>query len=733
MSNTGNEKGSYLAALLYYPLAILFWELLLKGLDHNNPFLDISLLPTVLFSLAAGLLLSFLFLFIRPVVLSRILSGVLLVALWVIFCVEFDCNVFYKLYYGIVYTASMTGQVMGDFSSVVYDTAIKYIGYELLFALPLVPYFVFMKRIIPPKDVSRKKIPFILLPFAAFFAASVLFGRLGPNASYYTYAFTVPVSVPKIGLLNTFGLEVTYLVIGLPQEKIDNEEYELWTDVSHQTTNVVENDSSGVSPDAAGISSKPEPENLTENGTGQENEPESEPEPEVESPKEYAYNATVDFASFIENEKNPTLKKMHEYFGSLEPTKQNEYTGIFAGKNLIFLTAEAFSPYAVDKDFTPTLYKLANEGFVFTDYYQPSWSLSTTGGEFSNMSGLIPEWMEGGNSFIASIRDYMPYASGNLFGEAGYRCRAYHNSGYAYYDRDKTHPNMGYDYHGIGNGLVMELGGWPYSDLLMIEATIDEAIEEQKETGAPFHTYYMTVSGHCNYGWGANAMSGKHKEEAIEAFPDEPATVQAYKACNKELDLALEYLLKRLDEAGILEDTVIVMGADHYPYAMAEANKDYYKIMSGIDDTPNSISRYKNTLILYCAAMEEPVIVDTPCSSIDIMPTLANLFGMEYDSRLYSGRDIFATNYEADQASYTMPLVIVPVSGGYSFVTAAGQFDVRKGEFTPNDGINVDEEYVKTVQKIISEKWKYARLIIANNYYNAVIEKPQQEEKNEEK
>lgn len=724
-NNEGREK--YLAALIFYPLAVLFWELLLKGLDRYNTFLDISLLPTALFSLAVGFLLAFIFLLIRPVLLSRILSGITLFALWVVFCVEFDCNVFYKLYYGIAYTISMTGQVMGDFSDVVYTTAFKYIGYELLFALPLVFYFVFMKKIIPSKDVSRKKIPFVLIPFAGLFLAAVLFSRLGPNADVYTYAFTVPTSVPKIGLLNTFRLELTYLAFGTPEEKTESGEYALWTDPSlTDSDEPTGNPEEGGNTAGNGETGEPDFDTKGKNGSDDEKET-SEIPSEPEPPKEYAYNATVDFASLIENETNGTLKNMHEYFGSIEPTKQNEYTGIFKGKNLIFLTAEAFSPYAVDKDFTPTLYKLSHEGFVFTDYYQPSWSLSTTGGEFANMSGIIPEWMEGGNSFLASIRDYMPYAPGNMFGAAGYKCRAYHNSAYAYYDRDKTHPNLGYDYKGIGNGLVMDLGGWPYSDLLMMEATIDEAIEEYKETGQPFHNYYMTVSGHCNYGWGANAMSGKHKEEAKEAFPDEPTVVQAYKAANKELDLALEYLLEKLDEAGITDDTVIVMGADHYPYAMVEQGTDYYKIMSGIDDTPNSISRYRNTLILYCSEMEEPVIVDTPCSSIDIMPTVANLFGMEYDSRLYSGRDIFATNYEADKASYTMPLVIVPVAGGYSFVTAAGQYDVRTSEFTPKEGVTVDEEYVKEVQKIISEKWKYARLIIANNYYKVVIPMPEEE------
>ena len=120
--------------------------------------------------------------------------------------------------------------------------------------------------------------------------------------------------------------------------------------------------------------------------------------------------------------------------------------------------------------------------------------------------------------------------------------------------------------------------------------------------------------------------------------------------------------------------------------------------------------------------MKEPVIVDTPCSSIDIVPTLNNLFGIEYDSRLYSGRDILAEYPDPVKVSYTMPLVILPVSGtnGNSFITPAGTFDYLTGEFTPNEGITVPEDYVSNVSAIIRDKWKYAKLMITSNYYGFI-------------
>ena len=111
------------------------------------------------------------------------------------------------------------------------------------------------------------------------------------------------------------------------------------------------------------------------------------------------------------------------------------------------------------------------------------------------------------------------------------------------------------------------------------------------------------------------------------------------------------------------------------------------------------------------------------CSSLDVMPTLSNLFGLDYDSRLYSGRDIFAANYKADQYSNCMPLVVFAnnMSRGNSWITAAGTYEASTKTFTPNEGVEVDEDYVKRVHRLVAAKVNYAKLIIQEDYY-AVIQ-----------
>ena len=98
----------------------------------------------------------------------------------------------------------------------------------------------------------------------------------------------------------------------------------------------------------------------------------------------------IDFEELARNEDNQAIRTLHNYFASVKPTNKNEYTGMFEGYNLILITAEGFSPYAVHKEVTPTLYKLVNEGFVFNNFYTALWQTSTSDGEFVALTGLIP-------------------------------------------------------------------------------------------------------------------------------------------------------------------------------------------------------------------------------------------------------------------------------------------------------------------------------------------------------
>ena len=679
-------SGSPLFSAACFPLMLLYHEVLLRLFDGDSHFFAMGLIRILLFSLAAGLAVFLLLDLIGNRKVARIVGGVL-VGGWTVFtCVEYCCKSFFKIYFGLGYMQGMAGQVVGDFSGTIVEVVLARIPFILLSLIPFVVYLRMCAVILYDKGQRAPVRVMLAVLMVVLQLVGVLTARLGAEKNYYTYDYSVNTAVPHFGLFTALRLELSYAITGIPETPLDA----LLPDAPLPTVTV----DPSADPEASDTPAIPTGDNVLD----------------------------IDFQALADGTSDETLKAMHQFFGTKSPTNKNEYTGYFKGKNLILITAEAFSPYVIDQELTPTLYKLSHEGFVFENYYQPDWTQSTTGGEFAVMTGLIPTWIGGSElSFRVSANDAMPIALGWQFQKLGYDTLAYHNNTYTYYGRDETHPNLGYEYHGIGNGLELKSNLWPCSDLEMMEATVDGYIQDYVKNGTPFHTYYMTVSGHCNYTWSGNAMSRKNQAVIQEKYPNASEQVQAYLACNLELEYAMDYLVKALEEAGIADDTVIALTADHYPYALAEGGTDYYKELSGVDDTERDTSRYRNTFILWSGCMEEPVVVDTPCSAIDIVPTLSNLFGLEYDSRLYSGRDIFATNYQANQYSSNMPLVVFANKGyGNSWITAAGTYEASTGTFTPREGVTVDDKYVGRVKSLVGAKYAYAKLVIERDYYSLV-------------
>lgn len=683
---------------LFFPAAVLYHELLLRAFDRSTPFFDLALLRILLFSAAAGLLLSLILDLLPWKTAGRIAGGVLLGLGAVLFCVERGCRATFNLYYGIGFMGGMAGDVAGDFGSTVVEVVLGMIPFILLSFVPLAAFLVLRGSVIPDEG---SELPIRIILAALLVACQLtayLLSVLGPVKSYYTYEFSANAAVPHFGLLTAARLELEYAVAGTPAPPLG----EFIDDPA---------DTPAVGP--------------SESGSPQ---PSGEPDPDAsQRPVPTGPNALdIDFEALAEAEPNETLKNMHQYFGSLTPSEKNQYTGMFEGKNLILLTAEGFSPYAVDQELTPTLYKLTHEGFVFHNFYQPDWTLSTTGGEFAVTTGLIPNWYNGGTlgAPLLSVEKSMPLTLARLFAAEGYVVPAFHDHTYTYYHRDEYLGNFGYDYKGIGNGLEMAESVsqklWPESDLEMMEETADGYIDGYVQNGQLFHAYYMTVSGHGLYSWGGNDMSAKHRAEVEAKYPSLSETAQAYLACNIELDLALKHLVDKLEAAGIADDTLIVMTGDHYPYLINKNDPGIYDELRGFSDAEGDTSRYRNTLLMWSGAIEEPIQVDTPCYTPDIVPTLCNLFGLEYDSRLYSGRDIFAENYQPDQYSNCMPLVVFAnnVGRGNSWITAAGTYEAGSG-FTPSEGVELEdqEDYVARVKRLVAAKINYSKLILQEDYY----------------
>ena len=406
---------------------------------------------------------------------------------------------------------------------------------------------------------------------------------------------------------------------------------------------------------------------------------------------EYDYNITdIDF----DKGNNQTI---NSYLKNESGSKQNKYTGMFKGKNLVFIVAESFSEIAVSQEYTPTLYKLVHEGFDFENFYTSN-NLSTIGGEFQALTGLYAD-----NEILSSWRGgwaYYPYGLGKTFKNEGYNTFAYHDNSAFYQDRNVYLKTQGFDnFMGCYNGMEKRINceQWPQSDVEMMNATVTDYIDSDK----PFMTYYMTVSGHFYYEFSENMMALKNRDAVSDL--DYPEAVKGYIATQIELDHALETLMKRLEEAGKLDDTVFVLLADHFPYNLSIDN---INILSSYE-RDSLIEANSNNLIIYNSKMKS-VKIPKVGMSIDVLPTVLNLFGIKYDSRVIMGKDILSTNEG------------IAIFKDKSWVTNKGTYYASTGKFVAKSD-DIPEGYVDKINQIVSNRVAISRMIVDNNYYKSIL------------
>ena len=417
--------------------------------------------------------------------------------------------------------------------------------------------------------------------------------------------------------------------------------------------------------------------------------------PRTYSSNSYNVIESIDFTALADSTDSDILKATDEYLSNAAPTRKNNYTGLLKDYNLITICAESFCPWFISEELTPTLYKLSHTGILFENYYGTFQSV-TTNGEYTMCMGLYPDMSrtKTDSSFNVAGTNYLPFCLGNALKGMGYQAWGYHDYIGDFYNRNITHANMGYTFKAADSGLAMKID-WPSSDLEMMEASVDDYIN----SGEPFHAYYMTFSGHYQYNWD-NAMSAKNRDAVKDLPYSEP--VKAYIACNLELEYALEYLMQRLEEAGVADKTCIVLTNDHYPYGLTE---DEYNELAG-QTLDTTFEKYRNSFICYVPGLSENIVVDEYCSTADILPTLLNLFGVDYDSRLLAGTDVLSSGLH------------VAVLSDKSFLTKTFRYDAGTETVIPADeSITVSDGLVKTYRLYVDSRFQLSGNILNSDYY----------------
>ena len=669
-----------LLSVAVLPASILWLELILKDSTTDN-FIP-SLVFLTLFSLVGGIILHVLCSISDKPWVNRCLKLAMLCALGIMYGIEYFVFCEFKMFYDLATITGGASHAVGGFSDQISILVLNPSGilHVVLFMFPAVLYALFMKH--DPAMRYRHETYTVLgcAALASYVLALSLVPASGPFGLVYAQRYSFQQATENFGLLTSMYKEVWNAAAG-PQEAS-------FTGTKMAPTLSDESEAA----DTASQKTKEQPKEA----------------------KAAPNSLDIDFAALAKTT-DGTWAALDTYVASQTPSLRNDMTGLFEGYNLIFISAEAFSAEAIREDITPTLYRMATKGIQFTDYYQPA-SAGTTGGEYLNIFGMLPT--DGGASVIDTAEHNNYMTMGFALNRLGYDGWMFHNNDYTYYSRDLTHNELGYNhgYMGFGNGMEQWVTEqWPESDLEMVKGTWENLYGELGDAKHPFNVYYMSVSGHSLYSPEINDMSAKWWDEVADLPYSE--AVRSYLAANIDLDRAMEYLIKQLEKRKIANRTVIVIAADHFPYGLDDDSLGSLPVLSELygHDVSSLLDRDHNRLIIWSGALEKkkPIVVDTPTSSMDILPTLLNLFGAEWDSRLLPGRDAFS-----DRSPLVFDL-------NYDWKTDMGTYLSSEDSFTPAEGAKVPDGYVSSIHEVVADKISYCSAVLDSDYYRHVFGEPE--------
>ena len=635
----------------YWAFALMYWECLLSGAVFHSFGVRIYALG---FTLSAALLVTLVLSFLRK---GRFGAEVFLTA---VLTLLYGSQIVYHFIFGTLYSVAMVsqgGEAMTNFWRELLAAMGDHFPWLIALLVPLA-LRIFLRKGLKGELRAKGRIVLLALAVALFALTRAGIRQTGTemfsDEDYYrSREIATNQNVQRFGLLTTIRLELTR------HAKTEEQDY------------YIPEETQGENP--------------------------------AQEPAEVKYNVMdIDFDALNAMTEDKKLLAINDYCSKVTGTNQNEYTGMLKDYNLIVMCAESFSPAAIDKDLTPNLYKLTQQGIIFNNYYN-TFPNTTTDGEYALMQGLYPDAgrSKAVSSLYASRNSYLPFTLGNVFqSQRGVESFGYHNYRGSYYGRSESHPNMGYTMKFAGDGMTFTTN-WPASDLEMMEQSVDDYIGKE-----PFHAYYMTFSGHYKYDIGTNEMA-KRNWDQVKDLPYSSNAIKAYLSCNIEFDKAIGYLMERLEQAGVADRTAIVIAGDHFPYGLKDSE---YAELIGHDI--DGFSKFKTTLIFWVGGLEKNIVVDEYCCNVDVLPTILNLWGFEYDSRLLAGTDVFSDGTHA--------AVLVDKS----FLTDKVWFNASTGEIryqVPES--EIPEGYVENMNQLIATRFSISADILNTAYYNFVFDK----------
>ncbi len=427
------------------------------------------------------------------------------------------------------------------------------------------------------------------------------------------------------------------------------------------------------------------------------------------------------------------LLEYKEFYAEEKEHKNNEYTDIFKGKNVVFVHMESVQQILFDfsfngKEVLPNTHQLAKEGMFFSNF-NPQISVGTSSDtEFTLNTSLMPA-LSGTVAVSYYNRKYITIEK--LLKEQGYYTFSMHGNKASMWNREKLHKSFGYDRFysekdfKFSDNQVVGLGISDHDFFIQIMPYLEE-IEQNNQN---YMGTIITLSNHSPFAdlskYGDYSLSvpvkrynsSKGTYETVEDDFLEGTELGNYIHSAHYGDQALGEFISYVKASDYFNDTIFVFYGDHEAkISRSEYNKYFnYDYQTGTTYNKND-SHYKEyDRFDYDLAKNTPLIIWTknedlrkkinkeikyPMGMYDVLPTIGNMMG--FSSPYALGNDIFSTKNNN--------IVIFPngniLSSKVYYNNASEQYRVLK-----NDAV-ISEDYIQNLKDYAEKRLSVSNSII---------------------
>lgn len=424
------------------------------------------------------------------------------------------------------------------------------------------------------------------------------------------------------------------------------------------------------------------------------------------------------------------LKNVSDYYkNNKKEIEANEYTNIFDGKNILVIHYESMQTFPMNlsfnnKEVTPNLNKLAEEGIFFSNFYSQVGVGTSSDAEFTFNTSLMPS--TSGTVFVNYFdREYVSIPK--LLKEKGYYTFSMHGNTGDFWNRNIMHKNLGFDkFYSKDSYIIDETIGLGISDKSFYKQSIEIIKNVKKTQDKPYYGILITLTNHTPFSdlelidEYPTTIDVKINNQTITREYLNKTTMGNYLRTVHYADEALGEFINSLKKEGLLEDTVLIIYGDHD--ARLEYNE--FNLLYNYDPIDDKIKKEddggyipynkytyeldrKVPLIIWTKEKDFNIKVNTPMGMIDVLPTIGNMLGIRNDYAL--GTDILSIKNNDNTVTF--------IDG--SFLTSKIYYNTPKGEIYSISNEPITEDYIKERTTYSSNLIEVSNDIIS---YNLITE-----------